>query len=183
MKKSNPRFPVFLSALMLASLLGGCVPRKKVISPKGLHYIQLGAEMPPEGSGSFKGFPLQDTTEVDGEYSWRVAMLKYRQGKVLLEEDFYGSDVLSRIRIETPELRLRNGLRVGMTVEDLMKKSENWFIAPLQKYRLFDFYTRNLPGLHFLVDDPARDISDPEYVNYSPDSFAPSARIVAIVVL
>jgi hypothetical protein len=110
-------------------------------------------------------------------------MLEYRQGRVMLEEDFYGSDQLSRIRIETPELRMRNGLRVGLAVEDLMKKSGNWYIAPLQKHRLFDFYSRNFPGLHFLVDDPARDISDPDYSSYTPDQFAPKARIVAIVLL
>jgi hypothetical protein len=164
-------------------LATSCVPRKKLIQARGLHFIHLGESMPPEGAERLKGFPLQDTTIEEGDYSWRAAVLQYRQGRVLLEEDFYGSDILSRIRVETPELRLKNGLRVGMTVEDLRKKSGAWFIAPLEKYRLFDFYTRSMPGLHFLVDDPARDMTDLDYSTYSPDQFAPGARIVAIVLL
>lgn len=174
---------MFGMALLMAGLVTSCVPRKKLIRSNGLHVISLGEDMPPLGTDNFKGHALSDTTEMDGEYTWRVAMLEYREGRVMLEEDFYGSEQLNRIRIETPELRLRNGLRVGMTVEDLRKKSRNWFIAPLQKYQLFDFYTRNLPGLHFLVDDPGRDMSDPDYASYAPDQFSSSARIVAIVLL
>lgn len=183
MKKSNFYWVMLGMALLMVGMVSSCVPRKKLIRADGLYVINLGEEMPPFGDDEFKGYPMRDTTEADGDFSWRVTLLEYKEGQVVLEEDFYGSDQLNRIRIETPELRLRNGLRVGMTVEDLLKKSGKWFIAPLQKYRLFDFYTRNLPGLHFLVDDPAHDISDPDYAAYSPDQFSPTARIVAIVLL
>jgi hypothetical protein len=169
--------------LLLAAGLSACGPGKKIIGANGLHAIHLGDEMPAYNVDAIKGIPITgDSIAEEGEFSWRVATLGYKKGPVYLESDFYGADNLNRIRIETPELKLRNGLRVGMNVRDLLQKTSNWYIAPLQKYGLFDFYCRKFPGMHFLVRDASRDMSDPNWESYSPDQFAPEARIVAIVV-
>lgn len=170
--------------LLMAALLTACGPGKKIIGTSGLHAIRLGDEMPPYNVDDVKGIPITgDSIAEEGEFSWRVATLGYKKGPVYLESDFYGADNLNRIRIETPELKLRNGLRVGMTVKDLLQKSPNWYIAPLQNYGLFDFYSRRFPGMHFLIRDPKRDMSDPNWESYTPDQFAPESAIVAIVVL
>lgn len=172
---------IFLT-LTLTLTLTSCSGRKKVIRSNGIHALQLGDELPAPGTKSLKGISLRDTLIEDGEYQWRAALLEYKKGLVYLEEDFFRSEQLNRIRIETPELRLRNGLRVGMTVEDLRDKAEEWYISPMAKYKLFDFYSRMFPRVHFVIDDPNATEFDKEWEAYKVDTFSADARIVAIVV-
>ena len=108
-------WPLLLALLVLSSCAG-----KRTIRDNGLYAIKIGEEMPAPGEVELDGIPLQDTTFVDADYEWRVAMLEYEKGLVYLEQDFFGTPNLNRIRIETPELKMRNGLRVGKTAADLL---------------------------------------------------------------
>lgn len=173
---------VLILAVLTAIGMSSCTGKKSVITSKGLYGIKLGDQLPPPGAEKYKGVSVRDTLMEDDEYTWRAALMEYAEGLVYLEEDFSRGERLNRIRIETPELKLKNGLRVGKTVEDLRKIKGEWFINPLQKFNVFDFYTRLLPNIHFLVSDEGTDISDPDWRNYKMEMFTPEAKIVAIVI-
>ncbi len=170
-----------LSALVFLGMTS-CSGKKSMITSKGLYGINLGDQLPAPGTDKYKGIPLRDTLMEDDEYTWRASLMEYKEGLVYLEEDFSRSAYLNRIRIETPELKLKNGLRVGRTVEDLRKVKGEWYINPLQKFEVFDFYTRLMPNIHFIVSDQETDMSDPDWKNYKMDMFSPEAKIVAIVI-
>lgn len=180
--KSKSLLLLFSLAILISALITGCGAERKIITEKGLRFSKLGGEMPPAGARRHKGLPMHDSLAAQGEYTWRVAVLRYKGGNVVLEEDFFTKEMVNRIRIETPELQLRNGLAVGHTVNDLTVRSTEWYIVPLREYKLFDFYCRMYPGIHFLVDDPAHSMEDEEWEKYKAPDFNPSAKIVAIVV-
>jgi hypothetical protein len=178
MKKN--RIGGFLFAALVFSLLVGCANRKYITS-SGLHSLKLGDEMPELGISRWKGHSARDTFEVQGDYQWREIVVEYKKGNVYLEEDFYGSAHLARVRVYTPELVLRNGLRVGMTVSDLQAKATDWTLVPLPEYNLMDLYSRTMPRIHFLVDDPAIP-KNGDWTEYKIEQLAPTALIKAIVV-
>lgn len=182
MKNKLPRLSACWIPLVVLALFSACVPASKTIRSDGLKAIRLGDELPAEGTPKLRKIALRDSMIEEGEYTWRAVLMEYREGLVYLEEDFYGSGELSRVRVETPELRLKNGLRVGDSVADLQSKSNKWYIVPLPEYRLFDFYSRTFPRLHFIVDDPARGMEEEDWKAFQIDQFAPGARIVAVVV-
>lgn len=168
------------ASLALLLVLTACAGRK-TIQKHGLHAIKLGDQLPEPGVDKLKGVALRDTFFEEEEFSWRGMLMEYKQGLVYLEEDFFYPDRLNRIRVETPELKLKNGLRVGKTVADLGELNVDWFIAPIPGYDLFDFYSRLFPRTHFLVRDPQRTADDPEWENYKLGDFSTDAPIVAIV--
>lgn len=172
-----------LTALgMLAMVLvAGCAGGKKLITSTGIHALKLGDQMPPMGIDHLRGHSARDTFELQGDYQWRQVVLEYRKGNVYLEEDFFGSDYLSRIRIYTPELALRNGLRVGMAVSDLQAKANDWTLVPLPDFNLIDLYSRTMPRIHFLIDDPAIS-KNGDWADYKIEQLAPAAPIKGIVV-
>ena len=186
MKKSNDlrliRPAYFFLLLFVGISLVGCAGKKTMITSNGLHGIKLGDQLPAVGTESLKGVSLRDTLLEDKDYTWRAALMEYTDGLVYLEEDFSRGETLNRIRVETPELKLKNGLRVGKTVGDLQKIKGEWYINPLTDFEVFDFYTRLMPNIHFLVADAKTDMSDPDWKNYKMDMFDPEAQIVAIVI-
>lgn len=168
-------------ALCAATLMVGCAGGRKLITSNGIHAMKLGDPLPPQGLDHFKGHSARDSFELQGEYQWREIVMEYRKGNVYLEEDFFGSDHLARVRINTPELALRNGLHVGMAVKDLQAKATDWTLVPLPDYNLIDLYSRTMPRIHFLVDDPAVS-KDGDWTEYKIEQLAPEAPIKTIVV-
>lgn len=136
--------------------------------------------MPAPGEPRLKGHALRDTFVESGEFQWREAVLEYKKGNVYLEDDFYGSGHVNRIRIYTPELRLRNGLQVGMTVSELKAKANDWTVVPLADYQVLDLYSRIFPRIHFIVDDPAVP-KDGSWEDYRIEQVNEQSKIVAIV--
>ena len=165
-----------------------CIPgtqscaSKKVLTSSGLGKVLLGTEMIPAGIGRYKGHTVRDTICNENDFQWRVALLKYPKGNVWIEEDFFGGNIINRIRVETSDIRLRNGMKVGITVGRLLESTSIWYINPAPAYRLFDFYSPVLPGIHFIVDDPEHDMVSTNFEDYPVVSFNPEAKIVAIVV-
>jgi hypothetical protein len=180
--KNRFRFSILLLVALAAANLQGCVGAAKTITNKGLKLATLGEEMPPAGSRRYKGCAMRDSLAEQGEYSWRISELKVKGGKIFLEEDFFSSGSINRIRVESPNFKLRNGLQVGMTVNDLRESANEWFVAPLRDYHVFDFYTRLLPGIHFIVDDPSHGMEEEEWEKYPASEFSGEAKVVAIVV-
>lgn len=172
-----------MGIMVVLLALGACMGcgGRKLITSSGIHALQLGDPMPAQGISRLRGHSARDTFELQGEYQWREVVLEYRKGNVYLEEDFFGSDQLARVRIYTPELALRNGLRVGMTVQDLQAKANDWTILPLPDYNLMDLYSRTMPRIHFLVDDPAL-AKDGEWTDYTLSQLAPLSPIKVIVI-
>ena len=169
--------------LAISAIMMSCAGRKR-ISTAGIYQAQIGQEMPAAGLDNLKGVAAEDTLFSEGEYEWRVIKMKYNKGHVFVEEDFYGSDRVSRIRVETPELKMRNGLRVGMTVEDLRKKNSQWIISPIPNFGLWDFYSREFPRIHFVVDAPekSQEVGEEGWAGIKIADFAPESEIKIIVV-
>jgi hypothetical protein len=145
---------VVLALVVLA--MSGCAGKKKLITTHGIYAARIGQDMPEWGIEAVKGIPAQDTVFAEGDFEWRVTRLDFKKGAVFVEEDFYQSGQVSRIRVETPELRLRNGMRVGMSVADLAKLKQHWYISPIPAYGLWNFYSREYPRVNFVVDDPQK---------------------------
>lgn len=171
---------LLILSLAMVIALTGCTSRR-MISPTGLAYARIGGTMPAPGDFKVKGHAVRDTVFEDGRYEWRVAQVRYAEGMVYVEEDFYGSGKISRIRVETGQLRLRNGLQTGKTVAELSAISDDWYISPMPKYGLFDFYSRLFPRTHFVVDAPGVP-TDKAWEDYRIQDFPVQSRIVMITV-
>jgi hypothetical protein len=181
MKKNEfRRIALFMVGICIV-VITGCTSQRKLITSSGVHALKIGDPMPAAGTERLRGHDVRDTFVEQGEFQWREIVMQYRKGNVYLEEDFYGSEHLSRVRVKTPELSTRNGLRVGMAVSDLIGKASDWTLAPLPDYNLIDAYSRTMPRIHFLIDDPA--VSKTGYwEDYKIDQLAPGAKITMIVV-
>ncbi len=181
MRKS--KIPLLTLFALCIALLGatGCAGERKLITSNGVHVLRLGDPMPPVGTDHLRGHGVRDTFVEQGEFQWREIVMDYKKGRVYLEEDFFGSQSLNRVRIYTPELRLRNGLRVGMGVSDLQAKATDWVLVPMPEYNLIDAYSRTMPRIHFLVDDPAISKTG-NWEDYKLDQLAPGAKIMMIAV-
>ncbi|MCB9234021.1 MAG: hypothetical protein H6581_20360 [Bacteroidia bacterium] len=171
---------VALSCLLALIFLSSCAGSK--ITERGLSYARLGQEMPKRDTKSLKGHAVADTTFRDQEYSWRVSTVKYKQGNVYLEEDFFMEDVLNRIRIETPELKVKGGIRVGQTLQVLKEASDRWYVHPLPDYQVFEFYSQKFPRVHFLVSEPGKAMDETDWEKYPISDFDPASKIVGIVI-
>lgn len=171
---------------ILIVLVGfGCTGKRKLITTHGIYAARLGQDMPEWGVEEVKGIPALDTVFTEGDFEWRVTRLDYKKGAVFVEEDFYNSGNVSRIRVETPELRLRNGMHVGMAVSDLSKLKQHWFISPIPNYGLWNFYSREFPRVNFIVDDPQKLKETGGNVDWETlkiADFDPEAKIRMIVV-
>jgi hypothetical protein len=181
MKGSNLGFVVMVAMLAGLVALSSCAGGKKLITSNGVHALQIGDPMPPLGIDRLRGHCVRDTFVDQGEYQWREIVMDYRKGRVYLEEDFFGSEHLSRVRIYTPELSLRNGLHVGMAVSDLQAKAQDWTLIPYPDYNLIEAYSRTMPRIHFLIDDPAVSKTG-NWEDYKIEQLAPAAKIAMIVV-
>jgi hypothetical protein len=171
----------WMLGLLLAIALVGCAGGKKLITSNGVHALQIGDPMPAVGTDRLRGHSVRDTFVEQGDYQWREVVMDYRKGRVYLEEDFFGSDQLARVRIYTPELSLRNGLRVGMAVTDLQAQASDWTLIPMPDYDLIEAYSRTMPRIHFLIDDPAVSKTG-SWEDYKIEQLAPTAKIAMIVV-
>ncbi len=169
-------------ALSMIFMIQGCATKRRMITTNGIHAMKLGEKLPAIGTPSLKGHALRDTFVDEGEFSWRQAVMEYKKGNVYIEEDFFGSGQVGRIRIYTPELSLRNGLRVGMAASDLKTKANDWTVIPMADYNVLDLYSRIFPRIHFIVDDPAVS-KEGSWEEYNIDQVNDTAKIVAIVVL
>ena len=154
----------------------------RVVRPSGLSYAKVGSPMPKVGVKKIKGHAVRDSIFEDEDFSWRVAILNYSKGKVFLEQDFNGAERINRIRIETPELKTQQGITVGQTIADLNAITGSWYVHPLPKFNVFDFYSELMPRVHFVVSEPGRDMSDLDWEKYPISSFKPESKIVSIVV-
>jgi hypothetical protein len=168
------------AVVLLALSLLGCASRR-TLGTTGLPYARIGASMPEPGGFKVKGHSVKDTLFEDGRYEWRVAQVRYSEGVVYVEEDFYGSGKISRIRVETPQVKLKNGLQTGKTVAELAAITSDWYISPMPKYGLFDFYSRLFPRTHFVVDAPGVP-TDRAWEDYKLQDFPVQSQIVMITV-
>jgi hypothetical protein len=180
--KLLPSSLLFLALLATSLVLPSCGTTRTVITEKGLHAVKLGGEMPAAGARRYKGYAMRDSLAEEAEFTWRVARLKASGGPIYVESDFFDREQVGRIRIESPNFRLRNGLAVGKQVEDLRAATQEWAIVPLKAYGFFDFYSRLFPNVHFLVIDPSHPMEEEDWEKYHAADFSSSAKIAVIVV-
>ena len=177
------RYSFFLLVItLLLVLTSGCAPKRYLVNSYGLSFIRIGDEMPAPGTYEFKRFPILDSIAQEEDFSWRVAELISDDGPVYLEEGFFGETTLNRIRIENPKFHLRNGLQVGSTIADLHAASKQWYISPLPKYKVYDFYTKMMPRVHFLVPDLNEPLAEKDQEFLRIQDFQPDSKVIAIVI-
>ena len=145
-----------IAFIVLGFLFGvglvGCAGGKKLITSTGIHKFKLGDQMPPTGIDHLGGRSARDTFELQGEYQWRQVVLEYRKGNVYLEEDFFGSDYISRVRVyDRVDHAIRGGQPQAVVVEP------------------------------HRADDPAV-AKDKDWSEYKIEQLAPAAPIKGIVV-
>lgn len=139
--------------------------------------------MPEESIKRLGGKSLRDTLFDQSGYSWRAKILDYKDGKVYVEEDFWGQNQVNRIRIESQALQAKSGISVGMSVGDLKQISDKWEALFLADYDLLDLILPQQPSIHYLVREtnpPNRSSSEaPILIEEIPSE----SLIVAIVVM
>jgi hypothetical protein len=158
--------------MIAAILLISCGGSKK-ITGNGLKYVRIGDPMLEEGLDKLKGRAVRDTIFNENGYIWRASILKYKTGKVYIEEDFFEKHTVNRIRVETPDLVSRKTITVGMNFSDLQSLGDDWEITYLESYGVFDVASIDYPSVHYLVK-----ASDSSQTQPGAD-----AKIISIVIM
>lgn len=166
-----------LPLLFLQSCAGPSVMRKD-----GLSYIQLGDSMPAGHVSDLDGHSLTETMMEQHGYTWRVCTLAYETGQVLLESDFEGHTRVNRIRVETPEVKVKGGLKVGDQLADMLQKTRNWYARPYVEYELMEVTSTKFPRKIFLVKVDGFDYSG-EQTEINTDDLPAESKVVGIVMM
>ena len=177
MKHFLPRLGIFYCLFGLFA----CQQHRELV-PNGLKFIQVGDKMIPPDQAKIKGKYLRDTLFQEEDYKWRAAVLDYPTGKVYIEEDFYGQNSVSRIRVEAEQLMFRKQIYPGMNLGDLKKLPWKWEVSYLESYQVWDLNSTAFPKLHLLVPVDSSPTIEPEIVN-SLDQLSNQAIIKSLVFL
>lgn len=170
------RGPLLLTFILSLSL-AGCKSPPNLITAAGIPLTSLGEPYVFADRITWPR-PPRDTSMSQGDYHWNAVLLPYEKGFVLVECVAEGSEVVDRIRVYTPELQARKGLRVGDAVSQMQKTGGRWFITWLSDYQLFELTHAKMPGIHFIVQAPG---TSPETSDIR--AFGAEARIVCIAIL
>lgn len=147
--------PVAVSLMAGFVLLNGCGTNK--IRSGGLKYAQIGSAMPKAKMIDLAGRPASDSLLHEGRFTWRATRVDYEDGFVLIEEDFSQDDVVNRIRVETPSLKFKKGIAVGISAQDLARTAKEWTVTPFPEYQLLEAVSQKFPGIVFLLTAPHLD--------------------------
>ncbi|MEL6675888.1 MAG: hypothetical protein AAFR61_27015 [Bacteroidota bacterium] len=168
--------------LLCMGLLSACGAGSQ-ITERGLKYVKLGDPMPEAGLNRWKGHAVTDTLFDEGGFSWRGMVLKYREGQVLIEEDFLKQGTVNRIRVESPQLNVKKTIAVGNTVADLLPLAKDWDVLYLADYGLLDVTSLSDYHIHFLIRDTENKQELFEKEGLKLQELSPSAQIVSIVIM
>ncbi|MEM0996280.1 MAG: hypothetical protein AAGN35_04335 [Bacteroidota bacterium] len=172
---------VLLVLTLLLLSLPGCSGTEK-LKKDGLAYLRIGDPMPKAGLSQLAGRALSESLAEEGGYQWRVCTVQYADGLVLIESDFGTHCSVSRIRIETPELRVKRGVHVGMAWSKLISKSRRWIARPFPAYQVIELISRKYPRRVFLVRSPGFDFAQAPPI-IDADALAADAQVVGIVLM
>jgi hypothetical protein len=169
--------PVFLITMLLCS----CKAPENLITSRGIPFYNLGE--PFSGAGVILSAygEVRDTVFQEGDYTWNAVIVPQEQGRIIIEDDFESSGTVNRIRVETPDLQLRRGIRVGDPITKLQRISGKWFVNYYPEIRTYSLYNRKFPNTHFLVGDPVFKPGSMPMDHIANISL--SARIRAIVIM
>jgi hypothetical protein len=163
---------------------------------EGLDFIRIGDSLtwktyaPPVG-GVFKDTVFSDTVMAESGAQitdWNVRLLRFASGVVFLESDFDTGHLLNRLRVETPEYSLKNGLRVGSTAAEVFNAygAASLKVLPFEEYGVMEVI-RNL-----LIGDTGRTLTfhiplgpwyKPGLPAYDQSSIPADAKVSRIVVM
>ncbi|MCI4667881.1 MAG: hypothetical protein MRZ79_06945 [Bacteroidia bacterium] len=119
--------------------------------------FEVGAEWPPVDDFFWKGMEVLDTVYSESGYSWGVQILSDKDGRILIEEDFFVKGIINRIRIEHPKWKSKNGIQQGQSYGEVKGYFERGRGTYLEAYEYLDLVEREGSGIHFLfkVKKPA----------------------------
>lgn len=137
--------------------------------------------MPRLGRTELEGFPLTESTVHENGYAWRVCTLGYPGGMVFVESDFTSQKMVNRIRVETPDLKVKGGLRVGQQLHELIDKTNSWKARPFPAYRLIEMTSPKYPRMVFLLNEKGFDYSQ-EVEQVELSELSGTSKLVGIVV-
>ncbi len=167
----------FFCVLTLSTV--GCAGEKAITS-QGLKHIEIGSDMPEPDNRQFRSVSFRDTLIQEGGYEWTARILEYQDGEVWVESDFFGDNLVNRLRIESPSLQVKGKgkLRVGSTAAELKALHPRWQASWLEEYGYYDVIDPQQIQIHYLF--PA-----PEDAHHDPGigELADTARVEVIVVM
>lgn len=168
--------------LVIFACLTSCASRYK-FDRGGLSFVKLGDAMPDLSGHKLKGQNLRDTIFNEGDYQWQAAILDYADGKVYIEEDFWGNGLVNRIRIQSAALHFNKQLMVGMTAADAAQLPLNWQVLALPDYEMLDVSPVEYPEIHLLfpVQENEKSLLDQENVSFK--DLKHTAKVKAIVIM
>ena len=198
-KNGNP--PGSQDSLAVDTVVFDPTPECQDLPPKhfcwaGLDFIMLGDSLTwkqfeaPEG-GVFKDTVFSDTLKSESSEQitdWNARLLTFAAGRVVMEADFETGQLLNRIRIETPEYRLKNGLGLGSTAADVLKayEGEALLVTPFEQYNVMELIRPVMHGnvrrtvtFHF----PLGTWFQAGQNEYTPKDIPATAKVSRIVVL
>jgi len=159
--------------------LAACTSSKTITSA-GLKHVRLGQEMPGPDNPHLQAHPYRDTLLQAQGYQWPAKVLQYPDGVVWIEGDFFGADLVNRIRVESATLKVKGqrGLVVGSPKSELATRHDRWQVTYLPDYARYDVVDPQHVHVHFLFVAP-ESVTDLPSLADLPDT----ATVQAIVVM
>ncbi|WNJ21119.1 hypothetical protein [Pontibacter sp. G13] len=179
--RSRPFLPILALLGCQIMAIWGCGGSKALKSAE-VSQFKLGEPMPDRADIQFEDTLVRDTVFAEGGYQWHAWVLKYPDGDLIVESDFFGHDLVNRIRIETPSLPVAKDLAVGQTFGDIQSAFKKVNLMYLSAYQLVDVVPKRQPQLHFLIKEPTLS-PDQGGTLLNKHQISDSAQIVAIVVM
>ncbi|MDP5172786.1 MAG: hypothetical protein NWR72_21285 [Bacteroidia bacterium] len=102
-------------------------------------------------TAKWRGVEKRDTLYSEAGYEWRGIILGMQEGKVVVEEDFFGKRTVNRIRVESPRFRTPLEVRVGDAAELLKARPFTWHLEVIPHYDRLDIFAEEFPSFHFLL--------------------------------
>ncbi|MEO0896098.1 MAG: hypothetical protein AAFY71_06865 [Bacteroidota bacterium] len=93
---------------------------------------------------------VNDTTFEENGYSWGVQILSDKDGRLLIEEDFFQNGVINRIRIEHPKWQGKNGISIGQTYGSFKDNINKGFVSFIPSFEMVDLVSTQQPSIHYL---------------------------------
>lgn len=175
-----------LAVVLLTFFFSACGTKKQLITPKGLHFARIGDSLPSAASNPFQGFQTRDTLFRDAieskEVTWQALILMHKAGKIYLEEDFQGTGKIGRIRIESTDYRLKNKVKIGSTLSEILEASQDWEARPFPGFQLMELLSPKYPRIVLLLQVPGFEYGNAP-ATVPVEQLSGASRVVKIVVL
>ena len=186
--KKMQRLSVISAALVVSLLIPLCSVSADVaakppsdeylITEKCVGSFVLGAEISTLSSGA--GYEIKEETRDGGEGTVKTTYVVLENGEKTLEIE----PAYPQIMIFSAEYHTKEEIRVGNTLEDLVKAYPKYALAYTYISDKFMFEAEGLPKTQFLLDGESfigkQDLMEGDWIDLSLNDFKSSTKIISI---